>query len=71
VAISQSYRRGYHRALQAAAEFAFQRKVACEESAKVYAKEKPNEPYWQHSETCAAREAHYIWEEILKLKPKE
>ena len=71
MAISQAYRRGYQRALQAAAERAFERKVACEELAKGYALTKPNEPYWQHSEICAAREAQYIWEEILKLKPKE
>lgn len=69
MAISEAYKRGYRRALQAASELAFQRKVACETAAEQYAKDKPGKPYWQHSETCAAREAQFIWEQILKLKP--
>lgn len=70
MAMSQAYRRGYQRALQAAAELAFQRKITCEDAAQGYARTKPNEPYWQHSENCAAREAGFIWEQILKLKPR-
>lgn len=67
--ISEAYRRGWARALQQAAEVAFQRRIVCEEAAAKYEKEKPNDDYWRASETCAAREASFIWEEILKLKP--
>jgi hypothetical protein len=70
MAISEAYRRGYKRALQDASDLAFQRKVACEEAAEGYAKQKPDEPYWRQSETCAAREAGFIWEQILKLTPR-
>ena len=70
MAIGEAYRRGYRRALQRAAELAFQRKIACEAAADTYKKEKPDQPYWQQSETCAAREAGFIWEQILKLKPE-
>lgn len=72
MAISQAYRRGFQRALQAAAELAFQRKIVCENAAEGYVKdERYKEGYWAESETCAAREAQYIWEEILKLKPAQ
>lgn len=68
--ISEAYRRGYKRALQDASELAFQRKIVCEDAADKFGKEKPDQPYWRESETCAAREAQLIWEEILKLKPR-
>lgn len=68
--ISEAYKRGYKKALQDASSFAFNRKVVCEDAASRYKSEKPNDPYWHQSERCAAREAEYIWEEILKLEPK-
>lgn len=69
MAISEAYKRGYRRAIADAAELAFQRKIVCEDAAKVYDEAKPNDKRWASSERCAAREAGYIWEEILKLKP--
>lgn len=70
MATSEAYRRGYKRALAEAAELAFSRKVVCEDAADKYEKDKPDDKYWSHSERCAAREAGYIWEQILKLEPK-
>ena len=69
--ISETFRRGYRRALQDASNLAFQRKIVCEDASAKYAASKPDDPYWQNSERCAAREAQYIWEEILKLKPRQ
>ena len=68
--ISEAYRRGYRRAIQDAKEFAFQRKIVCEEAADKYLKEHPDDRYYSASERCAAREAGYIWEEIGRLKPR-
>lgn len=68
--ISEAYRRGYRRAIQDAAEFAFQRKIVCEEAADKYSKEHPTDRYWSASERCAAREAGFIWEEVGKFKPR-
>lgn len=71
MAISEAYRRGYRRAIQAAGELAFRREIVCDDAADKYAKQSPDDRYLAASERCAAREAGFIWEEILKLKPRE
>lgn len=67
--ISEAYRRGYRRAVADAASVADRRMVVCAEAVTRYEKELLPGP--AATERCAQREAQYIWENILQLKPKE
>lgn len=67
--ITETHRRGYRRGVQDAAAFAWERKLACEESVRRYETEYGKDHPMAATERCAAREATYIWENIINLKP--
>lgn len=68
MARSESFLRGWRKAIQAAAAVAGERASACERAAARYGEERPDDPYWERSERCARLEAQHISEEILKLE---
>lgn len=69
MAITETHRRGYRRAVQDAAAFAWERKLACEKAMQDYERQYGKDHQMAATERCAAREATYIWEKIMQLKP--
>lgn len=65
--ISEAYRRGYRRAVADAAAIADRRMVICANAVQGY--EDKDQKQMAATERCAQREAQYIWESILQLKP--
>ena len=69
MAIIEAYKRGFRRGIQAASEIAGRRMAVCAEAVTIY--ERDGKQQAAATERCAQREAEYIWQEILKLKPAE
>ena len=54
-----------------AAEFAENRAKICADQAAKFREKKPDDPYWEKSETCASREAAHIAKYIREVILRE